>query len=213
MNAKTSNGYRTTGPNVSCTSRPLTRMTTSQTTLKNEIAALSASGNTNIHEGLMWGWRTISPSSVFADGASYTKEFNNKVIVLMTDGMNTWNANAYNPTLNSTYSAYGFFKNPDGTSANTRIPTGNANPTTDAQSRAAIDAMTLQSCQNARAAGVVIFTVGFSVPGDVIDQQGLDLLRDCAGNSTRFFVASDAAAINDVFQQIAQSIGRLRLSM
>ncbi|NNM73784.1 pilus assembly protein TadG-related protein [Enterovirga aerilata] len=201
------------GPNVACTTRPLTRLTTSQSTLTSEIAALVANGYTNIHEGFMWGWRTISPNSVFGDGAAYTKPYNNKVVVLMTDGANTWTSNPLNPTLKSSYSAYGYFSNPDGSNVNARLPAGNANPTNDAQSRAAIDALTLQSCGNARNAGVIIYTVGFSVSGDPIDQKGLALLRDCAGNASRFFVASDSSSIDQVFQQIAQSIGRLRLSM
>ncbi|MDB5511005.1 MAG: hypothetical protein JWR08_488 [Enterovirga sp.] len=203
-------GGSAVGPNTSCTTRPLTRLTTSQSTLTSEISALAANGRTNIHEGFMWGWRTISPNSVFADGAPYGTAFNSKIIVLMTDGMNTWPANTANPTLKSAYSAYGFFTNPDGSSANTRLPPANANPT---DGRAGIDGLTLAACQNARSAGVTIFTIGFSVSGDPIDQQGLNLLRDCAGNSSRAFVATDSSTIDQVFQQIAQSIGRLRLAM
>jgi Flp pilus assembly protein TadG len=201
------------GPNTSCTTRPLTRMTATASTLTSEISALTAQqqAKTNIHEGFMWGWRTISPISVFADGAPYTKEFNHKIIILMTDGTNTWTSNSYNPTLKSTYSAYGFFKNPDGSTANTRVPI--ANPTTDADSRAAIDALTLESCKKARDAGVKIFTIGFSVTGDTIDQKGLKLLSDCAANSKQSFVAHNSSDIDSVLQEIAQSIGRLRLSM
>lgn len=200
------------GPNFACTTRPLTRMTTNQATLKSEIAALTANGNTNAHEGFMWGWRTISPNSIFADGAAYTKPYNNKIIVLMTDGMNAWNDQLSN-VLKSRYSAYGFFKNPDGSTVNARFPAANANPANSAAARNAIDAMTLDACRNARNAGITIFTIGFSVASDPIDQKGLDLLRNCAGNASRTFVATDSTTINQVFQQVAQSIGQLRLSM
>jgi hypothetical protein len=160
----------------------------------------------------MWGWRTISPKSVFTDGAPYTKPYNNKIIVLMSDGMNAWNEQSTN-YLKSTYSAYGFFRNPDGSTSNSRVPSANAGITTAPQARAAIDAMTLESCTNARNAGVIIYTIGFSVSSDPIDAQGLKVLKDCAGNDSQSFVATDASTIDSVFQKIAESIGQLRLSM
>jgi len=200
------------GPNFSCTVRPLTRLTTSQSTLNSEISLLTANGNTNIHEGLMWGWRTLSPNSVLADGAPYSKPYNNKIIVLMSDGMNAWNDQPTN-VVKSTYSAYGFFKNPDGTTSNARVPAAYAGMTSGTQARAAIDAMTLEACTNARNAGIIIYTVGFNVSSDPIDAQGLSVLQSCAGNDSQFFVATDAASVDSVFQKIAQSIGQLRLSM
>ena len=211
-NPQTSNGYFATGPNFACTTRPLTRLTNAQSMLTSEISQMRANGNTNVHEGLMWGWRTLSPNSVFADGAAYTKPYNNKILILMTDGMNTWGSNSSNPTLKSMYSAYGFYVNPDGTKPNDRLPSANANPANDAQARAAIDALTLEACQNARNAGVVIYTIGFSVASDPMDQPGIDMLTSCAGDATRAYMASDASTIDTVFQQIAASIGKLRLS-
>ena len=212
-NPKTSNGYIPTGPNASCTTRPLTRLTPSKPTLINEIKALTPEGNTNIHEGFAWGWRTLSPKSVFnPDPAPYGKLFNNKVVVLMTDGMNTWGENSMNPTTKSVYSAYGYFKNPDGSTPNNRLPPGNANPMNEAQARAAMDALTLETCTNARKENVMIYTVGFSVPGDLIDQKGLDLLKACAGSDSRAYVAGNATEIVEVFEKIAQSIGNLRLT-
>lgn len=212
-NPKTTNGVTTTGPNAACTSRPLTRLTTSRTTLVSEIAAMVADGTTNIHEGFMWGWRTVSPNSVFADGVSYSQPLNNKVVILMTDGMNTWLSNAYNPILKSTYSAYGYVSNPDGTTAagSGRLASSTA-PTTDAQARAAIDALTLAACQNARNAGVRIYTIGFSVSSDPIDQQGIDMLKACAGSPGQAFVANDATSIVAAFQEIAQGLSKLRLT-
>jgi hypothetical protein len=172
---------------------------------------MQPNGNTDIHEGVMWGWRTISPNSVFADAAVYKKPYNNKILILMTDGMNTWTSNPNN-VLGSYYSAYGFFKNPDGSLPNNRLPTANNGPSTDTQSRAAIDALTLEACKNAAATGVIIYTIGFSVPNDPIDQQGISMLQTCAGSASRAFVANDSSALVGVFQQIANSIGSLRLT-
>lgn len=216
---KTSNGYLATGPNAFCTTRPLTRITNNKTLLLNEISAMQPNGSTNIHEGMMWGWRTISPLSVFADGVAYSTANNNKIVILMTDGNNTWYSNSANPTLKSYYSAYGYYNNSDTTTTgaknpNLRVPAANANISTDDQARAAIDALTQQACTNAKAspANVQIYTIGFSVPSDPIDKQGLSLLQNCASSPSQAFAPNDSASLTDAFQKIADSIGNLRLT-
>ena len=199
------------GPNWYCPTRPLTRLGATQATLLSEITALTALGSTNIHEGLMWGWRTISPTSVFSsDATAYGTPNTKKFIVLMTDGENQWLDDGN--YLGSNYSAYGYFENANGTSANTRLPPGNANLSTANQARAAIDALTLEGCANAKAKNVTIYTIGFSTPGDPIDTQGLSLLKNCSSGSGYNFVASDANSLIDAFDKIGQGIGQLRLT-
>jgi hypothetical protein len=179
---------------------------------------MQPAGNTNIHEGTIWGWRTLAPlgKSVFGDGVAYDKPFNHKIMIVMTDGMNVWNPSS-NPTLKSQYSAYGFFINPDGSNANNRLPNANANPATSGDTRTAIDALTKQACTNASATGsgkpnVVIYTIGFSVASDPIDTQGINMLKACAGDSSRAFVANDASGIIGVFQKIADDIAGVKLT-
>lgn len=208
------------GPNFMCTARPLTRMTTDKNKLDTEIGYLTANGNTNIHEGFMWGWRTISPNSVFADGTAYTQPNTLKVVVLMTDGVNTWSVNPAtgggggNNVVKSAFTAYGYVQNQNGSTANTRLsPTKQitvASPT-EQQARDAMDQLTLEACSNARAKGVIIYTVGFSVPAYPIDGQGLQLLRDCAASQERSFVATSDLDLVNKFKLIAQGIGNLRL--
>lgn len=205
------------GPNFTCSSRPLTRLTATKSTLLSEITALQADGTTNIHEGFVWGWRAIAPDSVFADGAPTSETTVVRVIVLMTDGMNTWDpgkAYGYTNTWNySAYSAYGYIKNSaDGSNPNSRLPPAHANPDTEAKARAAMDELTRQACSNARNANIVIYTIGFSVASAPIDAQGLQLLADCAGKSNQAFVANDSESLIEAFDKIAKGIGDLRLS-
>ena len=87
----------------------------------------------------------------------------------------------------------------------------NANIANDAQARAAMDALVRETCSNARSK-VIVYTIGFSVATDPIDQQGLNLLADCAGSAERTFVANDAKGLIAAFQTIARSIGTLRLT-
>lgn len=194
------------GPNVYCPSKPLVRLQTTKSALKTTVSSLVASGTTNIHEGFMWGWRTISPNAPFADGRPYNTQGNLKVIVLMTDGMNTWNSmdNALN---GSTYSAYGHYN-----SANDRLPPTNQNITTDSGARAAMDKLLRTSCANAREQGVVIYSIAFSVPRDPIDAQGIQLLKDCAGDESRYYAPNSQSSLTNAFASIGNSVGKLRLS-
>lgn len=206
------------GPNWACTSRPLSVLGTAQTTMKSEIDALQPEGSTNVHEGFMWAWRTISPTSVYASQSSppaaYGTANTQKVIVLMTDGTNTWNADS-STIGGSYYSAYGYFKNANGTdaaSSNSRFKTGRTNLSTSADGRAAIDELLAEACTNAKAKNVIIYTIGFSVPSDPIDAQGLSLLSNCATGTDYAFVANDATGVIAAFDKIAKGIGSLRLT-
>lgn len=165
---------------------------------------MAANGNTNLLEGLMWGWRTISPNAPFADAKPYKTADNEKIIILLTDGMNAWSsANNHNK---SVYSSFGYY------GAGRLTDPGGANPTTSAAARAQMEAKTLSACGNAKAAGVTVYTVGFSVASDPIDATGLDLLKKCASSPQMAYVANDSSTIVTVFEEIAKSIGGLRLT-
>jgi hypothetical protein len=198
----------TYGPNGMCLSQPVLRMTATKSTLTSKINGLSANGDTNLHEGFMWGWRTISPTAPFSDGKAYDTSraaTNQKIIVLMTDGYNNWGAAANTWGL-STYEAPGYF-----TLANGRMPPGNQNITTLAQSRVALDELTLEACTNAKAKGIVVYTVGFSVSSDPIDAQGKTLLQNCATDSNHAYIATDANSLASAFNQIGAGIGKFRI--
>jgi len=189
------------GPNRYCNSASLVRMQTGKTNLQTKISALAANGQTNIHQGFMWGWHTISPNTPFADGKAYATSNNMKVIVLMTDGENTWNS-ASNVVNKSSYSAYGYYKN-----ANTRLSAANQNVTSETAARAAMDQLTREACANARAQGITIYTVGFSGKSDPIDEAGKQLLTDCAGDAKRAFFTNSSTGLVSAFQQISAGIG------
>ncbi len=74
-----------------CTTQ-LQRLTNNQTTVQTAINNLSAYGETYIAPALLWGWRTLSPYTPYADGAAYGGR-TRKYIVLMTDGFNTHSPN------------------------------------------------------------------------------------------------------------------------
>jgi Flp pilus assembly protein TadG len=203
------------GPNFGCTTKPLQPLTTSTSTLNSIINNMTAGGVTNIHEGFMWGWRTISPKSVLYDGtaAAYTDTTVNKIIILMTDGMNTWLDNPYKNYNESFYAAPGYFINADGSVPDIHFPPANQNISNGTQARAGLDALTRLACSNAGTANVAIYTIGFSVSSDPIDAQGIKLLKDCATSGKgQYIQANDSNSLIAAFNQIASSIGKLRLT-
>ncbi|MBN4096765.1 MULTISPECIES: pilus assembly protein TadG-related protein [Methylobacterium] len=207
------------GPNFGCTTQPLQRLTSDTTTLKNLINLMVASGSTNIHEGFMWGWRTLSPNSVFADGARYSSNSANsdlstinKIMILMTDGENTWPVNS-NPSYNkSMYFPFGYFTNADGSNPNSRLPPSNQNISNARTARDALDKLTALACSNAKTNNISIYTIGFSVPADPIDSAGQTLLRNCASSPDQFYLANSSDDLIKAFKSIQASIGALRLT-
>ena len=184
------------GPNYLCDSNAITPLTNSLTTLTTAAAALQAAGTTNLLEGVMWGWRVLSPGSPFTQGKAYTAPNNRKVIILMTDGMNNYGAT--NNMNDSSYFSFGFARN---------NLIGQATTNGSAQN-ALLDAKTLTACTNAKAAGLVIYTIGFGSDAD----GSATLLQSCASQPSYYFAPQNSSDLDPVFQQIAQSINNLRLS-
>ena len=183
------------------------QLSNSSASLKAKIDTLSTGGNTNIIEGMMWGWRSISPNGPFTGTEAYTKPNHKKVLVLMTDGVNTWSTDADNPNV-SDYSPFGYFWNNRLGSAGGTI--GNV---TRENVRNYMDAKTLQACANAKAAGVEIHTVAFSHARYPIDNQGRDMLRACSSNeATHYHLVTNGSELNLAFQNIGGSLDGLHIS-
>ena len=218
------NGYPL-GPNVTCTVDALTPLTTDTTVVTNAINGMSAVNDTNIMTGVMWGWRTISPNGPFnasasnasigtqsAKSYSYTNAVggrNHKTIVLLTDGDNHWTGQSgdggsvTSDNNKSSYGAFGFF-------AENRIG-GSANPTTASNAYSQMNAITLEACTNAKAAGVEIYTVGITA-SDGISSAGQSLLQNCSSGTGYYYVAADGSELIAAFQKIAKSMSALRIS-
>jgi Flp pilus assembly protein TadG len=90
-------------PNQTCTTDPLTPLTDNKQTVLDAIAAMDAGGYTNVQEGIAWGWRTLSSGTPFTEGRAYSVPENDKYLIILTDGnntyptQNTWNETEYYP--------------------------------------------------------------------------------------------------------------------
>lgn len=184
------------GPNYLCDSQPVMPLTTSKASVQTMISGLTAKGGTNILEGLMWGWRVVSPEEPFTEGRPYDDKENTKYIILMTDGEN-WHQAMSNHN-KSTYHSFGY-------AAKGRLGTTYTTSALLAQ----MNAKTLAACTNAKAAGIKVYTVAFRLDADPSTRA---MLASCASSAGEAYAASDGTALVQAFESIAREIAKLRIA-
>lgn len=206
------------GPNLGCTTEPVTALTTSKSTIKTAIDGMQANGNTNIQSGVAWGWRTLSPKVPFTGGRDSTDETNRKYMIVLTDGNNTYSTSS---TPNeTTYAAWGYGKHgriDEGLTASDLAGTPYAGVNLNSFEKK-MNAHTVQTCNNAKADGVTIFTIAFDVSdGSSVKQ----MLEACAGSgivnnklvmtSGTFYFDVSASGLDQAMNDIASQISELRI--
>jgi len=200
------------GPNEGCPvpTLPLTDLTTTsgQTTVQNTINSMwpRDSGGTQVHIGMIWGWRVLSPNGPFAKNNGHPLDYATtqstgwkKIIVLMTDGTEEWPQNGNDGSMNN---LTGLGQLADGKIGTTSQSTALTNLSTRLQT----------VCNNLKASNYngtpnyMIYTIGLGSDGASNTQ-----LQNCAGNGG-FFRAATPSNLTQVFQDIANSIIHLRLT-
>jgi Flp pilus assembly protein TadG len=215
-------GTTTAGPNASCPD-PVLRLTSNQQTVDSKIQNLTYwyNGGTIISEGFMWAWRTLSPHAPYSDGAAYNSTVN-KVIVLMTDGVNgladngNSNSSGSSSANISDYSAYGYLGafrlgTVDGISQYGPV----ASPTSPPNDLTSFfDNRLLKACANAKAQGVTVYTVLFSA--NITAAQAAhsqSILSQCASTPAGAIEAADASSLNSAFGNIATAATAMPLHL
>jgi hypothetical protein len=185
------------GPNFMCTTPPLLPLTDNKTLIKGKINEMVAEGATGVGEGAMWAWRTLSPGAPFSEGRAYNTEDNQKVLILMTDGVNTYYPQSH--FLKSWYSIYGY------------VDQGHLGTTSTSSSTLTnkMNQRTLEACTNIKAAGVIVYTVAFAMANETA---GLSLLQQCASGTDRYFAPNTNSDLISAFHAIGKDISELRIS-
>jgi len=187
----------TQGPNFECPQQ-VTPMTNNATTLITAINAMTAQGDTEINQGLQWGWNMISPrwaglwgSTMNANGLplAYGTPGMNKAVILMTDGFNTID--------NLAHGAYWFLEND---------LTGSTNGTTAVNN---LNTKTQQLCTAMKNAGIYIYTIAL---GTDTNSTSLALLQSCATAPNYYFNSPSTTQLQGIFNQISDSLSNLRVS-
>ena len=188
-------GWESDGPDFNCRIPELTPLTTVRGDVQSAINAMTATGSTVIPAGLAWGWRVISPTEPFSEGADYDDEEYIKAIVLLTDGQNSVGGGVGNHN-GSYYNAFGFAQSGH---------IGNVNGN---EAESVLDDKTAELCTNIKNEGIMIYTVTFQLSDGPIK----DLMRDCATSTGMYFDSPSNSELEDVFEQIAVGLSKLRIS-
>ena len=184
------------GPNFLCDSDPITPLTGTKSTILSAINAMDAYGGTNMHLGVMWGWRVLSPGTPFTEGRPYTEKDNAKIIVLMSDGANQIIGTDNN--LMSVYSAYHYAKFG-------RLGTPSVS---SSKLESQMNERTLEACTNAKDAGIKIITIAF----DIDNKAATNLLKSCASSSAYAYTANNTSELEARFEEIAKGLQKMRIA-
>jgi len=183
------------GHDMNCPPRPITPLTSTKGTAISAINALKPKGSTVIPAGLLWGWRVLSPTAPFTEGVPYDDEKWIKAIVLLTDGQNSVGGGRSNHN-KSYYNAFGY-------AAKGHL--GNKN---GRNAEKELNSKTQTVCNNIKAEGVVIYTIGFKVN----DTTTKNLLRNCATEPDMYYNSPSNSQLASIFKDIAQGLSELRVA-
>lgn len=228
------------GPNTSCSTTAITPLTdvstsTGSTAVKAAIDAMTANGATNVPEGMAWGWRTLSSAAPFTGGRSETEKGNDKIVIVLTDGANTY----YTPNslgandlagAKSTYSALGYVKPYNTTYSYGRIFLGTSSASKTDYSNAnytkAMSEHFATLCNNAKTAGVIVMTIALDLDSsNATEAAQMAALKTCSSNSRyatdpadptgktpkKLFWNSTGASLSDDFKEIGNELSNLRI--
>jgi Flp pilus assembly protein TadG len=201
-------GNERKGPNVGC-GQPVAGLTNDRAALLRIIGQLQPShrGGTMGNLGLQAGWMTISPRWRGLWGASQwgtatpaglplnypgPRDSMTKVIVMMTDGDNTWFDYGRPPSFD--YTGYG------------RLSEGRLGTTTGSTATTRINERMTALCRNIKAQGIVLYTITLGTAGAT-----QSLYRNCATSPAHYFHAPSAAELRGSFQEIGSQLSNLRL--
>ena len=225
------------GPNSGCTTTAITPLqdvttTSGKQAIVDAINAMAPTGNTNVPEGLAWGWRTVSSTEPFTEGRPETERGNDKVIIVLTDGANTYSSISDGSYVKnrSTYAAYGYtgLTYPGSGSVtrlfmNTSTAVGKTTYT-DTNYTTALDEQMQTLCANAKNANIMVMTVSLDLSTTKnADKKAIAALTACASDSrfrkdptnpskpAKLFWNATGATLSDNFKEIADELSNLRI--
>ncbi|MDN2566260.1 pilus assembly protein [Aquibium sp. A9E412] len=227
------------GPNASCTTEPITPLkdvskTAGLNEIKGAIDAMAPNGATNVPQGIAWGWRVVSGGEPFTEGRPDSEKGNDKVVIVLTDGANTYytpGSLGYNDLAGnkSTYSSYGYTGRvqPGETATRLFMGTGSDVGKSDFSNGNYSDALNEQMtalCTNAKDSGVIMMTVSLDLStSDNAEKKQIAALKECASYSrfrkdpddpskpAKLYWNATGSDLADKFKEIADELSNLRI--
>lgn len=220
------------GPNYGCTTSPITPLTDVSTedglnAINAAIDKMVPNGYTDVPEGLAWGWRTVSSGEPFTQGRPDSEKGNDKVVIVLTDGENTYSIPSSDPAGNkSTYAAYGYLQPGYNGGGVGRLllgtTAGQYNYTASNYTTALNDHMAAV-CENAKAADVLVMTVSLDLSAlDTDENKAIEALKKCASDSrfrkdpatgkpAKLYWNATGSNLAEKFKEIADELSNLRI--
>ena len=166
-------------------SRKLAPMTATE--IAAYVDSLQPAGNTYHDIGMLWGGRLLSPTGLFAgENADQPNRPTSRHMVFLTDG--------YTVTQPTNYTTYGI----------EQLERRRWGPSSAATLNQTVDSRFSYACEEVKKRNITVWVISFGVGSDA-------KLEACAG-AGRYFVASDAEALNEAFATIAKRMGELRVT-
>jgi Flp pilus assembly protein TadG len=187
------------GPNAGCALQPVIRLTNDMQSVRDAIADMEAVGTTNSPQGLVWGWHALSPNLPFEDGRPYDTKHLRKVIILMTDGQNTFlDAREGTNKNQSDYTGLGYIW---------QKMLGITDSDDYSERTKKMDERLALLCTKVKGKKIEVYTIL------VEDNSTVSvLLQNCASSPAKFYNVQNVATLGVAFDAIAGSITNLRLS-
>ncbi len=224
------------GPNAMCSTKPITPLTDVTTedgldTITDAINAMHSLGATDVPEGVAWGWRTVSSAAPFSEGRRESERGNDKVVIILTDGENTYyspSSLGYNDlaTNRSIYSNKGYTARNASGSTTTRLfqnTSVSKSTYTNANYTTAMNQHMDTVCAAAKQAGVILMTVALDLStSNSGERAAIDALNRCASNSrfrvdandpskpAKLFWNAKGGDLSETFRSIADELSNLR---
>ncbi|MEQ1901046.1 MAG: TadE/TadG family type IV pilus assembly protein [Devosia sp.] len=213
-NTISSNSNFQAGPNADC-GVELLPLTTTKSSISSKITAMGPDGGTNIHQGIMWGFHMLSKQAPLAEAKDYDT-VTSKVMIIMTDGENTtssagMNAATAGNTITSWnggdwYLAYGY-------PYSRRLDTSGVQGTTWTALQTEMNSRAEQTCTNAKAEGIVVYTIGLATSTTSNPSAVTTMLTNCATDAAHAYFPAAASDLTSVFSEIASQLADLRLAL
>lgn len=208
------------GPNLNC-GNPITPLVKARSDIDDALADLKwwRYGGTMGSQGLVWGWRVISPrwrglwdgddpstlpKDYHSDLLANNEPLSDKAVVMMTDGQNNI-VYSWRHDDDGNYSAYG---KPDW---NRLGAADSTNVTSDSNIRAKISEKMLDTCDLMKDKGIIIYTITFDTEGSS-NEAIRDTYEDCASTSGHYFNSPGEDELTAAFIAIGTQLSNLRLA-
>ena len=191
------------------------------TALKNHLNGMVLSDGTGMDIGTMWGLKVLSPSFRGELGGDYPArplEFDilesQKVMIVMTDGAITAQNRPEDPDVGNVHTNRPWNRAPhtnaisnQGNRQNMQTIRGRGSATTSASNNSGVGRFK-KACNEAKARGVQVFTIGFQIRNGSLPDR---ILEECATSISHYYHV-EGLDLTATCQSIAAQVNALRIT-